>query len=231
MIYAAAGSSDNNNREDMIQIAPSFLSANFAHLEREIEMINRSEADWLHYDVMDGSFVPNISFGFPVMASLRGVVKKPMDVHMMVVQPERWIERMRDHGARILTVHQEACHNLHRTVQQIHEAGMMAGVAINPATPVLMLEEIICDLELVLVMSVNPGFGGQKFIPSSLGKIRRLKELILNHGSKALIEVDGGVNLETGAQLKKAGADILVAGHSVFRSENPLQTIHDMKML
>lgn len=215
----------------MIQIAPSFLSANFAHLEREIEMINESEADWLHYDVMDGSFVPNISFGFPVMASLRGVVKKPMDVHMMVVQPERWIERMRDHGARILTVHQEACHNLHRTVQQIHEAGMMAGVAINPATPVMMLEEIICDLELVLVMTVNPGFGGQKFIPSSTGKVRRLKELIVRHGSNALIEVDGGVNLETGALLKAAGADILVAGHSVFRSEDPLATIHAMKML
>lgn len=215
----------------MIQIAPSFLSANFAHLEREIEMLNDSEADLLHFDVMDGSFVPNISFGFPVMASLQHVVRKPMDVHMMVVQPERWIERVAQYGARYMTVHQEACHNLHRTVQQIHEAGMLAGVAINPGTPVVMLEEVICDLDLVLIMTVNPGFGGQKFIPSMLDKVRRMKAMILQRHSSALIECDGGVNLETGALLQAAGADILVAGHSIFRSDEPLQTIHRLKGL
>lgn len=214
-----------------IQIAPSFLSANFAHLEREIEMLNESEADWLHFDVMDGSFVPNISFGFPVMASLQNVVRKPMDVHMMVVQPERWIERVAGYGARIFTVHQEACYNLHRTIQQIHEAGMMAGVAINPGTPVMMLEEVICDVDMVLIMTVNPGFGGQSFIPSMLDKVHRLKMMIQQRGAHALIEVDGGVNLETGAQLKEAGADILVAGHTVFRSEDPLRTIHELKQL
>ena len=215
----------------MIQIAPSFLSANFAHLEREIEMLNDSEADLLHFDVMDGSFVPNISFGFPVMASLQDVVRKPMDVHMMVVQPERWIERVAQYGARYMTVHQEACHNLHRTVQQIHEAGMLAGVAINPGTPVVMLEEVICDLDLVLIMTVNPGFGGQRFLPSMLDKVRRMKAMILQRHSSALVECDGGVNLETGALLKAAGADILVAGHSVFRSDDPLQTIHRLKNL
>ena len=215
----------------MIQIAPSFLSANFAHLEREIQMLNDSEADLLHFDVMDGSFVPNISFGFPVMASLQNVVRKPMDVHMMVVQPERWIERVASYGARIMTVHQEACHNLHRTVQQIHEAGMQAGVAINPGTPVMMLEEVICDVDMVLIMTVNPGFGGQSFIPSMLDKVRRLKSMLTQTGSQALIECDGGVNLETGAQLKAAGADILVAGHTVFRSEDPIATIHALKAL
>lgn len=215
----------------MIQIAPSFLSADFAHLERDIKMLNDSEADWLHYDVMDGSFVPNISFGFPVMESLQSVVTKPMDVHMMVVQPERWIERVASYGARVMTVHQEACHNLHRTIQQIHEAGMMAGVAINPGTPVCMLEEVICDVDLVLIMTVNPGFGGQKFIESMTDKVRRLKAMILQRHAHAYIEVDGGVNIETGRLLKEAGADILVAGNTIFRSSNPLETIKQLKAL
>ncbi len=215
----------------MIQIAPSFLSADFAHLEREIQMLNESEADMLHFDVMDGSFVPNISFGFPVMASLQPVVRKPMDVHMMVVHPEQWIDRVASYGAEYMTVQQEACHNLHRCIQQIHEAGMKAGVAINPGTPNVMLDEVLCDLDLVLIMTVNPGFGGQSFIPSMLDKVRRLKARILEHNFHALIEVDGGVNLETGKLLKNAGADILVAGNTVFRSENPIQTIHDLKNL
>lgn len=215
----------------MIQIAPSFLSADFAHLERDIKMLNDSEADWLHYDVMDGSFVPNISFGFPVMESLQSVVTKPMDVHMMVVQPERWIERVASYGARVMTVHQEACHNLHRTIQQIHEVGMMAGVAINPGTPVCMLEEVICDVDLVLIMTVNPGFGGQKFIESMTDKVRRLKAMMLQRHAHAFIEVDGGVNIETGKLLKEAGADILVAGNTIFRSANPLETIKALKAL
>ena len=215
----------------MVQVAPSLLSADFAHLARDIEMINRSEADWLHFDVMDGSFVPNISFGFPVMASIKHMLQKPMDVHMMVVSPERWIERMSDYGVRMLTVHQEACPNLHRTIQQIHEAGMQAGVAINPATPVSTLEEVIADLDLVLNMTVNPGFGGQKFIPAMLDKVQRLKELIVRKNSKALIEVDGGVNFDTGARLRAAGADILVAGQFVFGAEDPLHTIRAMKQL
>ena len=215
----------------MVQVAPSLLSADFAHLARDIEMINRSEADWLHFDVMDGSFVPNISFGFPVMASIKHMLQKPMDVHMMVVSPERWIERMRDYGVRMLTVHQEACPNLHRTIQQIHEAGMQAGVAINPATPISTLEEVIADLDLVLNMTVNPGFGGQKFIPAMLDKVQRLRELIIRKNSKALIEVDGGVNFDTGARLHAAGADILVAGQFVFGAEDPLQTVRAMKQL
>lgn len=215
----------------MVQVAPSLLSADFAHLARDIEMINRSEADWLHFDVMDGSFVPNISFGFPVMASIKHMLQKPMDVHMMVVSPERWIERMSDYGVRMLTVHQEACPNLHRTIQQIHEAGMQAGVAINPATPISTLEEVIADLDLVLNMTVNPGFGGQKFIPAMLDKVQRLKELIVRKNSKALIEVDGGVNFDTGARLRAAGADILVAGQFIFGAEDPLHTIRAMKQL
>lgn len=215
----------------MIQVAPSFLAVDYAYVARDIEMVNQSEADWLHYDVMDGSFVPNISFGFPILAALSKISQKPIDVHMMVVQPERWISRMRDYGVRMLTIHQEACPHLHRTIQQIHEAGMSAGVAINPATSITVLEEIITDVDLVLNMTVNPGFGGQKFIPSMLDKVGRLKELILRHDSHALIEVDGGVNLETGALLKAAGADILVSGNTIFSSEDPLQMIHDLKSL
>lgn len=215
----------------MIQVAPSFLAVDYGYVARDIEMVNQSEADWLHYDVMDGSFVPNISFGFPILATLSKISHKPIDVHMMVVQPERWISRMRDYGVRMLTIHQEACPHLHRTIQQIHEAGMSAGVAINPATSITVLEEIITDVDLVLNMTVNPGFGGQKFIPSMLDKVSRLKELILRHDSHALIEVDGGVNLETGALLKAAGADILVSGNTIFSSEDPLQMIHDLKSL
>lgn len=212
-------------------IAPSFLSADFAHLEREIEMLNQSEADMLHFDVMDGSFVPNISFGFPVMASLQPVVRKPMDVHMMVEHPEQWIEQVASYGAEIMTVHQEACHNLHRCIQQIHEAGMKAGVAINPGTPNLMLDEVLCDIDLVLIMTVNPGFGGQRFIPSMLDKVRRMRAKLVERGFHAQIEVDGGVNLETGRLLKEAGADILVAGNTIFRSKDPIQTIHELKNL
>ena len=212
-------------------IAPSFLSADFAHLEREIEMLNQSEADMLHFDVMDGSFVPNISFGFPVMASLQPVVRKPMDVHMMVEHPEQWIEQVASYGAEIMTVHQEACHNLHRCIQQIHEAGMKAGVAINPGTPNVMLDEVLCDIDLVLIMTVNPGFGGQRFIPSMLDKVRRMRSKLVEHSFHAQIEVDGGVNLETGRLLKEAGADILVAGNTIFRSKDPIQTIHELKNL
>lgn len=212
-------------------IAPSFLSADFAHLEREINMLNQSEADMLHFDVMDGSFVPNISFGFPVMASLQPVVRKPMDVHMMVAHPEVWIDQVASYGAEYMTVHQEACHNLHRCIQQIHEAGMKAGVAINPGTPNVMLDEVLCDIDLVLIMTVNPGFGGQRFIPSMLDKVRRMKAKIVETSSPALIEVDGGVNLETGRMLKAAGADILVAGNTIFRSSDPMATIHDLKNL
>lgn len=215
----------------MIQIAPSLLSANFACLERDIQMINESEADLLHFDVMDGAFVPNISFGFPVMASLQPILRKPMDVHLMVVRPEQWIGRLSSYGVEYMTVHQEACPHLHRCIQEIHEAGMKAGVAINPGTSISVLEEVLCDVDLILIMTVNPGFGGQKFITSMLDKVRRLKAKIRERGSHALIEVDGGVNLETGKQLVEAGADILVAGNTVFHSDNPTQTIHKLKNL
>jgi ribulose-phosphate 3-epimerase len=215
----------------MTQIAPSILAADFAHLANDIDMINRSEADWLHYDVMDGQFVPNISFGMPVLASIAKIAAKPIDVHLMVQCPEQWIEPMSHLGVRMYTVHLEASPNLHRTVQRIHEAGMLAGVAINPATPVSMLEEIISDIDMVLVMSVNPGFGGQKFIESSVDKVRRTKELIVRRGAKAIIEVDGGVNLKTGAELVAAGADLLVAGNSVFAAPDPVAMIHSLKQL
>lgn len=203
-----------------MQVSPSLLSANFANLTPDIEMINRSNAEYLHLDVMDGVFVPNISFGFPVMKAVAQVCEKPLDVHLMIVEPEKWIGQVAALGAEFMNVHVEACRHLHSTIQQIHAAGMKAGVTICPATPVSMLVDIIRDVELVLIMSVNPGFGGQPFIPHSVEKVRELRRLIESTGSHALIEVDGGVNAETGKQLADAGADILVAGSYIFGKED-----------
>lgn len=214
-----------------IKIAPSLLSANFANLQHDIEMINQSEADYLHIDIMDGVFVPNISFGFPVLEYVNKLSTKPLDVHLMITDPSKFIQEVKGIGAQIMNVHFEACLHLHRTIQQIKEAGMNAGVTLNPATPVSMLTDIIQDLDMVLIMSVNPGFGGQKFIENSIHKVAELKELIARKGSNALIEVDGGVNLETGSQLVKAGADILVAGNYIFKSEHPIATISKLKSL
>lgn len=212
-----------------ILVSPSLLSADFLHLERDIEMINNSDADWLHLDIMDGVFVPNISFGFPVMEAVAKVCKKPLDVHFMIVHPEQYIERTARLGAMLMNVHLEACTHLHRTIQEIHQAGMKAGVTLNPSTPVSALEDIIGDVELVLLMSVNPGFGGQKFIPNTINKVSRLRELIARSGSKALIEVDGGVQNETAPRLVKAGADVLVSGSYIFGAENPTEVIKSLK--
>lgn len=212
-------------------ISPSILSADFAYLAKDLEMINRSEADWVHIDIMDGVFVPNISFGFPVLKYVAKLTQKPLDVHLMIVNPEKFIPEVKALGAHIMNVHYEACPHLHRVVQQIREAGMQPAVTINPATPVALLQDIIRDVYMVLIMSVNPGFGGQKFIEHSVEKVRELRELIECTGSKALIEVDGGVNLETGARLVAAGADALVAGNAIFAAENPEETIHAMKGL
>lgn len=217
--------------DNELLIAPSMLSANFADLRTDIENINRSEADWLHLDVMDGVFVPNISFGFPVMKYMAELSEKPLDVHLMIVQPEKFIHEVRDLGAMMMNVHYEACVHLHRVVQQIKDAGMKAGVTLNPATPVSVLTDIIEDLDMVLLMSVNPGFGGQKFIPRSLKKVRDLRNLIIENGSHALIEVDGGVNLETGRLLAEAGADVLVAGSAIFKAPDMADMIHQMKCL
>ena len=214
-----------------MQVSPSLLSANFANLTPEIEMINRSEADLLHLDVMDGVFVPNISFGFPVMKDVARICHKPLDVHLMIVEPQKWVSQVRDLNAKYMVFHQEACTHIHRTVQAIHAAGMKAGVSLCPATPVGTLEDIICDLDQVLLMSVNPGFGGQPFIPQVVEKVRRLREMIVRSGSKALINVDGGVNAETGAQLALAGADIVVAGSYVFKSVDPEAAIRSLKAL
>lgn len=212
-------------------VSPSLLSANFANMAPDLEMINSSEADFLHLDVMDGVFVPNISFGFPVMKDVAKVCTKPLDVHLMIVEPQRWVSQVRDLGAEYMNVHQEACPHLHRTVQAIHDAGMKAGVTICPATPVATLTDIIEDLDMVLVMSVNPGFGGQPFIRHSLKKVAELRDLIAKTGSKALIEVDGGVNDKTGAELALAGADILVAGNYVFNAPDPHEAIRSLKIL
>lgn len=212
-------------------ISPSILSANFGHLEKDIEMINRSEADWVHIDIMDGVFVPNISFGFPILKYVAQLSEKPLDVHLMIVQPEKFIPEVKALGSKVMNIHFEACTHLHRVIQQIRDAGMEPGVTINPSTPVWMLQDIINDVYLVQIMSVNPGFGGQKFIPHSVEKVRQLRDLISQANAKTLIEVDGGVNLNTGARLVEAGADILVAGNAVFGAPDPEMAIYQLKNL
>lgn len=212
-------------------VAPSLLSADFGDLKSDMDMINRSECDWLHIDIMDGVFVPNISFGFPVLKYVAELCHKPLDVHLMIVQPEKFLHEVKALGAYSMNVHVEACPHLHRVVQQIKEAGMKAGVTLNPATPVASLTDIIGDLDIVMLMSVNPGFGGQKFIPNTLKKVRELRHLIDESGSHALIEVDGGVNRETGKLLVDAGVDVLVAGSAVFKAAEPLEEIHILKNL
>lgn len=212
-------------------IAPSLLAANFAHLQKDIEMINQSTADWLHLDIMDGVFVPNISFGFPVIESIKEICQKPLDVHLMIVEPDKFIADFATVGTYMLNVHYEACTHLHRTIQKIKAANMKAAVTLNPHTPICVLQDIIQDVDMVLLMSVNPGYGGQKFITNTLQKTADLKELILKKNAKALIQIDGGVNLTTGKQLVEQGADVLVAGSFVFASTNPLQTIAELKKL
>lgn len=212
-------------------IAPSILSANFAYLAKDIEMINNSEAEWIHIDIMDGVFVPNISFGFPVLKFVAELSEKPLDVHLMIVNPEKFVNEVKALGAHVMNVHYEACPHIHRVIQQIREAGMEPAVTINPGTPVSLLKDIIRDVYMVLIMSVNPGFGGQKFIKHSVDKVKELRALIEETGSKALIEVDGGVNKETGALLVEAGADVLVAGSAIFSAPDPRRMIVDLKNL
>lgn len=203
-------------------LSPSLLSADFGNLQKDMEWFNRSAAQWLHLDIMDGVFVPNISFGFPVLKYVAQLTQKPLDVHLMIVEPQKFIPEVKALGAYLMNVHYEACLHLHRVIGQIHDAGMKAGVTLNPATPICVLEDIICDVDLVLLMSVNPGFGGQKFIPHTFEKVRALRELIDSRGSKALIQVDGGVGLDNWKQLREAGADVLVAGSAVYGAEDPM---------
>ena len=212
-------------------IAPSLLAADFMNLQRDVEMINQSEADWLHLDIMDGVFVPNISFGFPVLKGLKKICRKPMDVHLMIVEPHKFIREVAETGAYLMNVHYEACTHLHRTIAGIHEAGMKAGVTLNPHSPVSLLEDIVQDVDVVMLMSVNPGYGGQTFIEHTVEKTRQVREMIDRKGLNTLIEIDGGVNLETGKRLLEAGADVLVAGSFVFKAPDPNAIIKELKML
>ena len=215
----------------MAFVSPSLLAADFLHLDRDIDMINRSEADWLHLDIMDGTFVPNISFGFPVIEAVAKACQKPLDVHYMINAPERYIAQTAKLGAMMMNVHYEASVHLHRTIQEIHQAGMKAGVTLNPSTPVSVLEDIIGDVEMVLLMSVNPGFGGQQFIENTIDKVKRLKQMINDKGLSTLIEVDGGVQAETAPRLVAAGVDILVSGSYIFKAKDPIATIKGLKDL
>ncbi|MDQ1769561.1 ribulose-phosphate 3-epimerase [Labilibaculum sp. A4] len=212
-------------------ISPSLLAADFTNLKADIEMVNNSQADWFHLDIMDGVFVPNISYGLPVVEQINKIAEKPLDVHLMIIDPDRYVAAFKKAGADILTVHYEACTHLHRTIQNIHSQGMKAGVSLNPHTPVSVLEEIITDIDLVLLMSVNPGFGGQSFIENTYAKVEKLAELIKEKNASVVIEIDGGVNLETGKKLVEAGANALVAGSFVFGANDPNQTISDLKKL
>ena len=212
-------------------ISPSLLAADFTDLRHEVEMINKSDADWLHLDIMDGTFVPNISFGFPVIDAVAKICKKPLDVHFMIEHPERYVQRTAKTGAMMMNVHYEACVHLHRTVQEIHDAGMKAGVTLNPSTPVCLLEDILNDVDMVLLMSVNPGFGGQKFLEGTIDKLRALREMVDRKNSRALIQIDGGVQAETAPRLVEAGADVLVSGSYVFKAADPIRTIHDLRSL